>query len=626
MPVNSNKQTENNDERRKGGQRLHVLRRITLMALRYRLRIIVAIAATFVAVTFQLFIPRLLGQSVDQAYTAFQEGGGATDARQTLLLYAALLLGANVLRGLFTMLHNYQGEAVGQKIGYELRLAIYEKVQRLSFSYHDRVQSGDLITRGMLDVEGVQLFVNTGIIRLFVFTVLIGMGAYLMMSANFILALVALSFVPFVGWRAIVTRLRLRESWHRLQERLSDLTRVMEENLSGIRVVRAFSAEDYELDKFDSTSQNALQLALHRIGLQVRNGTTMNFAYFLSMGLVLLVGGRMVLGGQITVGRLTEFLAYMQILQMPVRRLGLLVNAFARATTSGERLFGVLDLEPEIQDRPDAKDLEISEGRLRFENVYFAYEGEKSDEHALNDINFEVGPGETIGLVGPPGAGKSTIAHLIPRFYDITSGRITIDGQDIRDVTLKSLRQAVGLIQQDSFIFTSRIDNNLAYGDPWTGSHNLKWAAEVSQLHDYIRQLPQGYRTLVGERGLSLSGGQRQRLAIARMLVQQSPIMIFDDSTAAIDAGTEQRIRQGLSQVSHRHATIIIAHRLSSLMHADEILFVDNGRIIERGTHEQLLELNGRYRALYDLQMNADDSETSGKIGENNSNPTNNSE
>jgi len=626
LPVNSNKQTENNDERRKGGQRLHVLRRITLMALRYRLRIIVAIAATFVAVTFQLFIPRLLGQSVDQAYTAFQEGGGATDARQTLLLYAALLLGANVLRGLFTMLHNYQGEAVGQKIGYELRLAIYEKVQRLSFSYHDRVQSGDLITRGMLDVEGVQLFVNTGIIRLFVFTVLIGMGAYLMMSANFILALVALSFVPFVGWRAIVTRLRLRESWHRLQERLSDLTRVMEENLSGIRVVRAFSAEDYELDKFDSTSQNALQLALHRIGLQVRNGTTMNFAYFLSMGLVLLVGGRMVLGGQITVGRLTEFLAYMQILQMPVRRLGLLVNAFARATTSGERLFGVLDLEPEIQDRPDAKDLEISEGRLRFENVYFAYEGEKSDEHALNDINFEVGPGETIGLVGPPGAGKSTIAHLIPRFYDITSGRITIDGQDIRDVTLKSLRQAVGLIQQDSFIFTSRIDNNLAYGDPWTGSHNLKWAAEVSQLHDYIRQLPQGYRTLVGERGLSLSGGQRQRLAIARMLVQQSPIMIFDDSTAAIDAGTEQRIRQGLSQVSHRHATIIIAHRLSSLMHADEILFVDNGRIIERGTHEQLLELNGRYRALYDLQMNADDSETSGKIGENNSNPTNNSE
>ena len=625
MPVKSNVQTENNDER-KGSQRLHVLRRITRMALRYRLRIIVAIAATFVAVTFQLFIPRLLGQSVDQAYTAFQEGGGATDARQTLLLYAALLLGANVLRGLFTMLHNYQGEAVGQKIGYELRLAIYEKVQRLSFSYHDRVQSGDLITRGMLDVEGVQLFVNTGIIRLFVFTVLIGMGAYLMMSANFILALVALSFVPFVGWRAIVTRLRLRESWHRLQERLSDLTRVMEENLSGIRVVRAFSAEDYELDKFDSTSQNALQLALHRIGLQVRNGTTMNFAYFLSMGLVLLVGGRMVLGGQITVGRLTEFLAYMQILQMPVRRLGLLVNAFARATTSGERLFGVLDLEPEIQDRPDAKDLEISEGRLRFENVYFAYEGEKSDEHALNDINFEVGPGETIGLVGPPGAGKSTIAHLIPRFYDITSGRITIDGQDIRDVTLKSLRQAVGLIQQDSFIFTSRIDNNLAYGDPWTGSHNLKWAAEVSQLHDYIRQLPQGYRTLVGERGLSLSGGQRQRLAIARMLVQQSPIMIFDDSTAAIDAGTEQRIRQGLSQVSHRHATIIIAHRLSSLMHADEILFVDNGRIIERGTHEQLLELNGRYRALYDLQMNADDSETSGKIGENNSNPTNNSE
>lgn len=585
------------------------------MAFRHRIRMTIAIAATFVAVTFQLFIPQLLGQSVDQAYSLFQEGAGGAEARQALLVSAVLLFAVSVLRGIFTMLHNYQAEAVGQTLGYELRLAIYEKIQRLSFSYHDRVHSGDLITRGMLDIEGVRLFVNTGIIRLFVLTVLIGVGSYLMVRANVVLALVALSFVPFVGWRAVITRLRLRKGWLRLQERLGVLTRVMEENLGGIRVVRAFAAQDYEMGKFDRASRRAFRLTLHRIGLQVRNGTAMSFGYFIAMGLVLLIGGRMTLAGEITVGRLTEFLAFMQILQMPVRQLGPLVNSFARATTSGERLFSVLDLEPEIRDRAGARDLEITEGRLRFEHVDFAYERDDAREHALTDISFDVGPGETLGIVGPPGSGKSTIAHLIPRFYDVSGGRITIDGQDIRDVTLKSLRQAVGLIQQDSFIFTARLENNLAYGNPWADQAHIEWAAEVSQLHNYIDQLPKGYRTLVGERGVSLSGGQRQRLAIARMLVQQSPIMVFDDSTAAIDAGTEQRIREGLSRIAHRHATVIIAHRLSSLMHADEILFVDDGRIIERGTHSELIELGGRYRALYELQSNPDANPREGIAG-----------
>jgi len=574
------------------------------MAFRYKGRMTLALGATFAAVSFQLYIPRLLGNSVDEAWSLFQRGAGTEEARQALMVYALLLFGTSVLRGIFTMLHNYQGEAVGQSVGYELRLAIYEKVQRLSFSYHDRVHSGDLITRAMLDIEGVRLFVNTGIIRLAVLTVLIGVGAYLMVSANLVLALVALSFVPFVGWRAVVTRLRLRKSWLRLQERLGVLTRVMEENLGGIRVVRAFAAQDHEMEKFDRGSGRAFRLTLHRIGLQVRNGTAMSFGYFLAMGAVLLVGGRLTLAGTITVGRLTEFLAYMQVLQMPVRQLGPLVNSFARATTSGERLFSVLDREAEIQDAPQARELEIREGRLRFEHVNFAYEKEDGIEHALSDISFTVGPGETLGIVGPPGAGKSTIAHLIPRFYDVTGGRIAIDDQDIRHITLKSLRRAVGVIQQDSFIFTSRLENNLAYGNPWADQSHLEWAAEVSQLHEYIRQLPKGYRTMVGERGVSLSGGQRQRLAIARMLIQQTPIMVFDDSTAAIDAGTEQRIREGLAEVAGKNATIIIAHRLSSLMHADEILFVDDGRIMERGTHEELVAFGGRYQALYELQSN----------------------
>ena len=586
---------------------LGVLARVTRMAFKHYWRMSIAISATFVAVVFQLFIPQLLGRAVDLAHDLFLRGVGSADGREALLTTGLLLFGASILRGAFTMLHNYQGEAVGQSIGYELRLAMYRKIQQLSFSYHDRVHSGDLITRSMLDVEGVRLWVNTGILRLFVLTVLIGVGAFLLIRTDLLLGLLALSFVPFVGWRAIVTRLRLRESWHRLQERLSVLTRVMEENLNGIRVVRSFCSQDHEMEKFDQASNRAIGLTRNRIALRVKNGTLMTFAYFISMALVLWVGGQKTLAGEISVGRLTEFLAFMTILQMPVRQLGMLVNSVARATTSGERLFSILDLEPEIHDKPGAQDLKITEGILRFDDVYFKYNEGDRREHDLSAISFEVGPGKTLGIVGPPGAGKSTIAHLIPRFYDATSGRITIDGQDIRDVTLKSLRTAVSVIQQDTFLFTSGIENNLAYGDPWAERDKIIWAAEAAQLHSYIDQLPKGYGTLVGERGVSLSGGQRQRLAIARTLLLESPIMVFDDSTAAIDAATERRIRSAVAGISHKHATIIISHRLSSLMHADEILFVDDGRIIERGNHAELLALNGRYKALYELQSNPDD-------------------
>lgn len=589
--------------------RLHTLGRITRMAFRHRARMTITIAFAVAAGAFQLWIPQLLGSAVDSSFEMFQRGASMAEAQSVLLLSAAMLFGASVAHGLFTMLHNYHAEAVGQFIGYELRLAIYEKVQRLSFSYHDAMHSGDLITRGMLDVEGVRLFVNTGIIRMIVLTVLVGAGSWLMISAEPVLGLVALSFVPIVGWRAIVMRLRLRKSWHGLQRRLSVLTRIMEENLAGIRVVRSFGSQDYEMSKFDRTSGRAFNLTRHRIGVRVRNATFMSFIYFISMGLVLTVGGSMVLDGSITIGRLTEFLAYLTILQMPVRQMGLLINSIARATTSGERLFDVLDREPEIQDKPGAPALRLKRGVLTFDSVGFAYEGQDKKEHTLSEISFDVKPGQTLGLVGPPGAGKSTIAHLIPRFYDVSSGSIRIDGQDVRDVTLDSLRRAVSVIQQDSFIFTARLENNLAYGNPWVDRDRIEWASETAQLHSYIDQLPKGYRTLVGERGVSLSGGQKQRLAIARMLVLQSPIMVFDDSTAAIDAATEQRIRQGLASIAHKHVTIVIAHRLSSLMHADEILFIDDGRIVERGTHESLLRDGGRYAALYALQTNPDEDE-----------------
>jgi ATP-binding cassette subfamily B protein len=321
---------------------------------------------------------------------------------------------------------------------------------------------------------------------------------------------------------------------------------------------------------------------------------------------VLLVGGNKVIAGEMTVGTLTSFLTFMTILQMPVRQMGLLVNSFARASTCGTRLFALLDLDLAINDKPGAQPIKVSEGTLRFDNVSFAYPS-APDRPVLTGVSFEARKGETVALVGPPGSGKSTIAHLIPRFYDVTDGKVSIDGQDVRDVTLTSLRKAVGVVQQDGFMFTTTIENNIAYGNPWVRETRIERAAEYSQLHNYVAGLPAGYGTIVGERGMSLSGGQRQRLSIARSLILKPAVIVFDDSTAAIDAGTEQRIRSAMKRFAQDRVTIIISHRLSSLMHADQILFIEGGRIVERGTHDELLAKGGRYRMLYDLQVRPTD-------------------
>nr|WP_192179741.1 ABC transporter ATP-binding protein [Mesorhizobium amorphae] len=586
------------------GKGLSTLLRIVRMTLRHPWQVAITIVSTFIAATLQLFIPRLLGRAIDQAQGVMAAGAG-TAAENALWSTALTLLVVSILRGLFTMAQNYFGEAVGHQTGYELRLAFYEKIQRLSFSFHDRVHTGDLITLGLLDLDGVRMFFSTGILRVVLLGVLIGVGAYLLISTDLVLGLLSLSFVPFVAWRSSVTQLALRSTWLTLQQRLSVLSRVMDENLGGIRVVRAFAAQRHELQKFDRAKQDALDLATERVDIRVSNTSAMNFSFLAAMGLVLWFGGQKVIAGQISVGTLAQFLTFMTILQMPVRQLGLMVNSFARASTCGTRLFELLDAELDIEDAPDAKDLVITDGVLRFDNVGSRYAG--ASRPTLSGISFEARSGETIGIVGPPGSGKSTIAHLIPRFYDVTSGAITIDGQDISKVTLQSLRKAVGVVQQDAFLFTTSIENNIAYGNPWARETRIGQAAEYAQLHNYIIGLPAGYTTVVGERGASLSGGQRQRLTIARSLMLRPSVLVFDDSTAAIDAGTEQRIRAAMKRFAKDRVTLIISHRLSSLMHADQILFVEGGRIVERGTHEELLALGGRYRALYDLQLRPDD-------------------
>jgi ATP-binding cassette subfamily B protein len=590
------------DGARGPGDDARVLWRIIRLTLRYRARLAVAIAATVVAAVFQLTIPHLLGEAVDGALSLLKGGAPNREAAREALTTAALLLvGASVLRGTFTLIHNYCGESIGHMLAYHLRLQFYDKLQQLSFSFHDRMHSGELITRGMLDLEGVRAFMNTGFLRVFLLAVLVGAGAWLMLSIDLVLGALALSFVPYVVWRSASARLRLRRLWFALQDRMGVLGRIMDENLTGIRVVRAFAAEPYEMARYARASDEAMALADERIRTRVSSTTGMTLAYFISMGLVLWFGGMRVMDGRMTVGTLTEFLAFMTILQLPVRQLGLVINSYARASTCGARLFSVLDLEPAVRDAPGAKPLALTDGVLRFEDVSFGYDGEGAPP-VLRGVSFEVRRGRSLGIVGPPGSGKSTVAHLIPRYYDVTGGRITIDGQDIRDVTLASLREAVGVLSQDPFLFTASLENNIAYGDPWADDETIREAAETAQISGFVAGLPDGLRTLVGERGVSLSGGQKQRIAIARSALLAPAILVLDDSTAAIDAGTERQIRQALAERAANAATVVISHRLAALRHADEIVFLEDGRVVERGAHRTLVAQGGRYAELYRLQ------------------------
>ena len=588
----------------------HVLMRIVRMALDYPLLIAIGLVFIIGASVFQLFIPLLIGDGVDTVEKAFTSPDADTDAlRRTLFVTAAFLLGSAVLRGLFTFGHMYISENIAQRLGYRLRMMYYEKLQRLSFAYHDRVHTGDLLTRGLLDIEGIRAFASRGLLRVVYLAIFVSTGTFLMMRVDWELALISLSFVPIAGWRAIVARLQTSRGWRLYQEEMGRLTKIMDENLKGIRVVRSFSAEPYEMQKYDKSSDEAFDRAFRLVGIRSLNLSIITLAFLAVMSMVLLVGGLKVLdeNDPFTLGQLAQFLAFMSIMQNPVRQLGMVVAGWARGATSGKRLFEVLDLIPEIDDDPEAKELELTDGALRFEHVDFAYMDEYGDEQVLTDVSFEARPGHTIGIVGPPGSGKSTLAHLIPRFYDPIAGRILIDGQDIRDVTLASLRRAVGVVEQDTFLFTTTIDNNVAYGDPWAEHRNIESATSNAQMSEYVERLPEGYGTLVGERGVSLSGGQRQRLSIARSIMLHPQIIVFDDSTAAIDAATEQRIRAALQEVTADRATIIISHRLSSLMHANEILFLEGGKIVERGTHAELLAQGGKYRDLYELQIRPED-------------------
>ncbi|MET0251022.1 MAG: ABC transporter ATP-binding protein [Novosphingobium sp.] len=584
---------------------LPTLRRVVALALHHRRRFTVAIVACLGAALANVAIPPLLGRAVDDAVAiARAQGGVGADAILAPVLVSALLLVlACTVRGALQMAAGYNAEFVGQNVGRDLRLAFFDKLQRLDFAFHDRIHSGDLITRGMLDLEGVRGFLEVGLQRIVQLVLLVTVGGWLLISRDPLLAGVALSFVPVVGVLAGRMGIRLRLAWTRLQERMAVLTRVMEENLQGARLVRAFPARAQQLAAFDEAGDAALAFANQRIRIRAGSMAQINGAYYAAMALVLWLGSQRIAAGALTIGHLAEFLAFMTILQMPVRQISMVMNAGARAVASGTRLFDILDRDPAIADRADAAAMPRPVGELAFENVSFRYGA--GEPWAVRHLSFAVAPGRTLGIVGAAGSGKSTIAHLANRFYDATEGAVRLDGHDVRSLRLDQLREAVVLIAQDVFLFDDSIERNIAYARPDAARPEIREAAHVAQLAAHVAALPRGYRTAMGERGSNFSGGQRQRATIARGLLPDSRVLIFDDATSAVDAATEHRLRRALTEATSDKATIIVSHRLSSLMHADEIIVLDGGRIVERGDHAALVAAAGRYAALYGLQTGA---------------------
>jgi ATP-binding cassette, subfamily B, multidrug efflux pump len=524
---------------------------------------------------------------------------------------AGLLLVITLVKGFVAFFEGKWSEIASQNVAYDLRNELLQKLAALSFSFHDRTEAGQILTRAMQDVERIRFLTGRAVLRLLEGLVLILLTAVILLWMNWRLALLILLILPPLIHRAYHYGRILRPLSFKIQDQLGRLTTQLEQNLRGSRIVKAFAQETAEINRFEAENREWFNLSHQSARVQAINNPLLDLFANLGTVAILWYGGWLVIGGELTLGELVAFTTYLALLVRPIRNIGRIMPMLAIAASAGERIFAILDAPAEVADAPGAEPLPRLHGRVQFERVSFGYQ---PDHLVLQDITFTAEPGQVVAIMGATGSGKSSLINLIARFYEPTHGRIRLDGRDSQATTISSLRRQIGFVMQDTLLFAASVRENIAFGNPQADETAVIQAAKDAQAHDFIMAMPDGYASPVGERGVTLSGGQKQRLAIARALLTDPRILILDDATASVDSQTEQLIQQALDRLMAGRTTFIIAHRLSTVQRADLILLLANGRIINQGRHQELLDSSSLYRQIYELQIQNRRDEAGGKM------------
>lgn len=520
---------------------------------------------------------------------------------QLFYIGAGIILAAISL-GFLRYLSTSVMAAIGQKVLFRLRNDLYRHLQKLDVAYYDRNRTGDLMSRVTNDVSVLQQLISSSMMQLFTDIFTFTAIAIYMMFIDWKLTLMLLATFPFMIMTTRIFGKRIRTSFRRVQESLADVSDHLQNTLTGIRMIKSFTAEDYESERFSERTQRNMDANVQVTRLRAAYEPIIDFINFVGLAIVLVFGAWLAMRGSMTVGTIVAFIAYLRLLQNPIRHFSRILNSIQQAAAAYERIVEVMNTEPEITDKPDAEQLPAMKGHIRFHDVTFSYSGNREDE-ILSGFNLELKPGQVTALVGSSGSGKTTIAHLITRFYEVGEGSITVDGYDVRDVTLDSLRAQIGIVTQDIVLFNGTIGENIRYGNQHATDEEVVAAAKAAHAAEFIEGFKDGYKTQIGERGVKLSGGQKQRLSIARALLKNPKMIILDEATASLDTESEQMIQTALAELLKGRTCLVIAHRLSTIQQADAIFVLENGRIEEQGTHVSLLAKGGRYSELYDMQF-----------------------
>ena len=591
----SQRENERTGESGDGARGTPLLRALRFLTS-YKRETVGAFISLLLSTAGTLVVPRLTQAVIDQ--------GISQGMMAVILGGAAGIVVAALLAAVFTYLRGYLAAKASQGVAYDLRNALYAHIQKLSFSYHDRAQTGQLLTRATSDVELVQMFISTGLIQLFSALLMMLGSIVLLLGTNWQLTLMTLPVLVLVLVVFGFFARKGRPLFTEVQQMLGRLNTILQENLAGVRVVKAFAREPWETERFGESNLDLCDAQV-RVGKMFAAIMPLIFT-LANLGTLTVVwgGGYEVISGRLTIGELVAFQSYLMMTMFPIVMLGMIIMAVSQAGAGAQRIFEILDAAIDVTDRPGAIELPPIEGRVSFENVTFRYF--KEQEPVLQGVGFVAEPGETVALFGATGSGKSTIINLIPRFYDVSEGRVTIDGHDVRDVSIQSLRGQVGIVLQETVLFGGTIRENIAYGRPDASDEEIVVAAKTAEAHEFITSFTDGYETAVGERGVTLSGGQKQRIAIARALLIDPRILILDDSTSSVDIETELRIQRALDRLREGRTSFVIAQRISTVQRADKVVVLDGGRVVAQGTHEELLRDSPIYAEIYCSQLQDD--------------------